>query len=37
MLDGTGILSDDLLAALSQAKLLTIKRGRDGGSYYPTK
>lgn len=37
MLDGTGILADDLLRLLSQAKLLTVKRGRAGGIYYPTK
>jgi hypothetical protein len=36
MLDGTGIQADDLLGALSQAKLLTVKRGRNGGIYYPT-
>jgi hypothetical protein len=36
MLDGTGIGADDLLAALSQAKLITVKRGRQGGIYYPS-
>ncbi|MBU0718039.1 MAG: hypothetical protein KJ749_07310 [Planctomycetes bacterium] len=35
MLDGTGIQADDLLGALSKAKLLTVKRGRNGGIYYP--
>ena len=37
MLDGTGIQADALLRALSQAKLLTVKRGRNGGIYYPPK
>ncbi len=37
MLDGTGIQADTLLKALSQAKLLTVRRGRDGGIYYPSK
>ncbi len=37
MLDETGIQADTLLKALSQAKLLTVKRGRDGGIYYPPK
>jgi hypothetical protein len=37
MLDGTGIPVDDLLGRLSQAKLLTVKRGRGGGVYYPAK
>jgi hypothetical protein len=31
------ILSDDLLALLSDAKLLVVKRGRAGGIYYPLK
>ena len=35
MLDGTGIQADTLLRELSQAKLLTVKRGRNGGIYYP--
>jgi hypothetical protein len=37
MLDGTGILADDLLGVLSDAKLLAVKRGRNGGIYYPSK
>ena len=37
LLDGTGIQADTLLRALSQAKLLTVKRGRSGGIYYPAK
>jgi hypothetical protein len=37
MLDGTGIDVDDLLRLLSNAKLLTIKRGRAGGVYYPPR
>jgi len=37
MLDGTGIGADDLLGYLSDAKLLTVKRGRAGGVYYPPK
>jgi hypothetical protein len=36
MLDGTGLQADSLLKALSQAKLLTVKRGRNGGIYYPS-
>jgi DNA-binding IscR family transcriptional regulator len=36
MLDGTGIQADAFLKSLSQAKLLTVKRGRNGGVYYPT-
>jgi len=36
-LDGTGILADDLLGVLSDAKLLVVKRGRQGGIYYPAK
>jgi hypothetical protein len=35
MLDGTGIDTDTLMKALSQGKLLTVKRGRNGGIYYP--
>lgn len=35
ILDGTGIDADRLLQALSQAKLVTVKRGRNGGIYYP--
>ena len=35
MLDGTGIHVDTLLGALSAQRLLTIKRGRSGGIYYP--
>ena len=37
MLDGTGILPDDLVAVLSDAKLLVVKRGRNGSIYYPAK
>ena len=37
MLDGTGISADDLLGELSDAKLLTVKRGRAGGVYYPPR
>lgn len=37
ILDGTGIQADALLRAASQAKLLTVKRGRNGGIYYPLK
>jgi hypothetical protein len=36
-LDGTGILADNLLGVLSDAKLLVVKRGRTGGIYYPSK
>ena len=36
-LDGTGIRTDEFLKALSDAKLLTVKRGRAGGIYYPAK
>lgn len=35
MLDGTGLQADALLTTLSQAKLLTVRRGRNGGIYYP--
>jgi hypothetical protein len=35
ILDGTGIHPDTLLKSLRDAKLLTIKRGRGGGIYYP--
>ncbi len=37
MLDGTGIVADDLLRQLSDAKLLVVKSGRKGGIYYPIK
>ncbi|MEQ8837271.1 MAG: hypothetical protein RID07_10750 [Lacipirellulaceae bacterium] len=37
MLDGTGITARDLLDALSREKLITVKRGRAGGIYYPNK
>ncbi len=37
LLDGTGIQADAMLRVLSQAKLLTVKRGRAGGIYYPAK
>ena len=36
-LDGTGIAASDLLTALAGAKLISVKRGRGGGIYYPTK
>ena len=36
-LDGTGISAADLLTALSKVKLVSVKRGRAGGIYYPTK
>ena len=36
MLDGTGLRADDLLQALSKAKLLSVRRGRAGGIYYPS-
>lgn len=36
-LDGTGIRSNDFLDALSDGKLVTVKRGRSGGIYYPAK
>jgi len=35
-LEGTGIHVDDLLGALSSAKLLSVRRGRTGGLYYPS-
>ena len=35
MLDGSGLRADDLLAALTKAKLLSVRRGRAGGIYYP--
>ena len=35
MLDGTGIQADALLRALARARLLTVRRGRAGGIYYP--
>ncbi len=37
ILDGTGIQVDPFLKGLSDAKLLTVKRGRAGGIYYPAK
>ncbi len=37
MLDGTGVDADDLLRLLSEANLLTVKRGRAGGIYYQWK
>jgi hypothetical protein len=36
MLDGTGIHHDDFLKSLADAKLLSVKRGRAGGVYYPS-
>lgn len=37
MLDGTGIDADNLLRALSDLKLLTVRIGRSGGIYYPAQ
>ena len=37
ILDGSGIHPDTLLKSLSDVKLLTVKRGRAGGIYYPVK
>ncbi len=37
ILDGTGIDPNNFLKALSDAKLVTVKRGRGGGIYYPPK
>lgn len=37
ILDGSGIPADSLLKNLSEARLLTVKRGRAGGIYYPAK
>lgn len=37
LLDGTGIDPDGLLKALSDAKLLAVRRGRRGGIFYPAK
>ncbi len=36
-LSGTGIGVDDLLGALSDHKLIDVRRGRRGGVYYPKK
>ena len=36
-LEGTGIGLDDLLGALRRQGLLSIRTGRTGGIYYPTK
>ncbi len=36
-LEGTGIKPVDFLAALSEAKLISVKRGRTGGIFYPSK
>ena len=36
-LDGTGIRPDEFLDALTDAKLVAVKRGRIGGIYYPAK
>lgn len=36
-LEGTGIDPDTLLRDLSNARLLVVKRGRQGGIYYPSK
>ena len=37
MLDGTGIHPDNFLKSLADVKLLSVKRGRAGGIYYPSK
>ena len=37
LLDGTGIDPNTLLRSLSEARLLVVKRGRQGGIYYPSK
>lgn len=37
MLDGTGIDVDTLLGLLSEAKLVSVRRGRSGGIYYSPK
>ena len=37
VLDGTGIHADDMLGVMAEAKLLSVKRGRAGGIYYPAK
>lgn len=37
LLDGSGVAPDGLLGALSEYKLVVVKRGRHGGIYYPTK
>jgi hypothetical protein len=37
LLDGSGIDPDGLLSALSECRLVVVKRGRHGGIYYPTK
>jgi hypothetical protein len=36
-LDGTGIHADELLKKLSEGRLVTVRRGRAGGIYYPAK
>jgi hypothetical protein len=36
-LDGTGIHADELLRRLSEGRLVTVRRGRAGGIYYPAK
>lgn len=37
ILDGTGIQADVLLKSLTDARLLTVRRGRAGGIYYPAQ
>jgi hypothetical protein len=37
ILDGTGISADDLLKALVRENLVAVKRGRQGGIYYPSR
>jgi len=36
-LSGSGITVTALAAALTKARLVTVRRGRDGGYFYPTK
>jgi len=37
MLDGTGLDADELLKALSDARLLAVRQGRSGGVFYSAK
>ena len=37
ILDGSGISVNDFLDALATDKLVQVKRGRDGGIFYPAK
>jgi hypothetical protein len=36
-MDGTGIHADELLKKLSEGRLVTVRRDRAGGIYYPAK